>query len=235
MSARVENSQQGFKIDLLGQRFERLMVFKKIRLNGKVFWLCHCDCGGIAQAETTTLRRGNCKSCGCYQIEKTKQKNTKHGKKGCRSYNIWISMKMRCMNENSKDYARYGGLGIKICDKWLNFENFYHDMGDPKTGESIDRINGSLGYFKENCRWATSKQQSRNRKTTTVVEYMGNQYSIFDFWKKFCPDRKPHYSTIQRRVYKGIPIEIAMIPVDKKRQDELEERLRVIEENLCKI
>ena len=73
-------------------------------------------------------------------------------------------MKMRCYNEKSSGYKYYGGRGIQICDRWLeSYENFLADMGERPTGKSLDRIDTDGNYCKENCRWATNKEQGRNR------------------------------------------------------------------------
>lgn len=72
-------------------------------------------------------------------------------------------MKNRCLNPNATDYPRYGGRGIRVCDRWLSFENFLADMGERPNGTTIDRIDGSKGYEPTNCRWATASEQQRNR------------------------------------------------------------------------
>jgi hypothetical protein len=75
----------------------------------------------------------------------------------------------RCTSAGSKHYPRYGGSGIKVCDEWLNFDSFLLDMGERPAGTSIDRIDGSKGYFPQNCRWATPCVQASNRKGTKLT------------------------------------------------------------------
>ena len=96
---------------------------------------------------------------------------------------IWSSMKARCYNINCKVYNRYGGRGITICSRWLeSFENFVEDMGiRPEKGYSLDRIDNDKGYSKENCRWATSKQQNRNRRDIPYIEYKGESKSVAEW------------------------------------------------------
>ena len=79
-------------------------------------------------------------------------------------YRTWNLMKRRCFNKNTKEYKNYGGKGVVVCDRWANsFSNFLEDMGKRPDGCSLDRINCSGDYSPENCRWATDRQQQRNR------------------------------------------------------------------------
>ena len=99
-------------------------------------------------------------------------KRKKHGMWGTRIYRIWGGMRTRCINPNSPDYKNYGGRGIKVCDRWRDFKNFYEDMKDGyKDNLTIDRINNNGNYELLNCKWRTVKQQSRN--TRTNVFYKG--------------------------------------------------------------
>lgn len=88
-------------------------------------------------------------------------------------YNIWIGMRSRCNSNKNVEYKNYGGRGIRISDEWNSFEQFYLDMGDVPQGMTLDRIDNNLGYSKENCRWATSLEQSRNMRTNRFIEYKG--------------------------------------------------------------
>lgn len=88
-----------------------------------------------------------------------------HRKSKTPVHNTWHNMKQRCLNKNHKNYKDYGKRGITVCEKWLTFEGFYEDMGDRPDGMTLDRIDNNKGYFKDNCRWATKKDQARNRRT----------------------------------------------------------------------
>lgn len=90
-------------------------------------------------------------------------------------------MIQRCNNPNDPHYDRYGGRGIKVCDKWKNFDAFYADMGPQKTGMTIDRINNDGNYEPSNCRWATRKEQTRNRSNTFTLDALGVSLTL-DEW-----------------------------------------------------
>lgn len=130
--------------------------------------------------------------------------NTKHGygKVGPRSimYHSWVNMRQRCDNKNNPDYSYYGGRGITYDPSWSEFENFLADMGDAKSGESIDRIDNNLGYSKENCRWATRRQQSNNRNFNIRITYGGKTMTISEWADELDINisREALYSRIRR-------------------------------------
>lgn len=96
-------------------------------------------------------------------------------------YKIWTSMKQRCGNPNDKGFKYYGARGILVCDRWKEFKNFYEDMGDIPEGKSLDRIDNNGNYEKDNCRWATHKQQSRNTRRNIFVEWDGKKQTVKDW------------------------------------------------------
>lgn len=113
-------------------------------------------------------------------------------------------MKQRCLNPNRPDYARYGGRGIQICPRWRDsFDNFLADMGEPKPGESLDRLNNDLGYAPENCRWATDTEQANNKRTTRRLTYDGRTRTLAE-WARLTSIGR---GTLAWRLREGWPIE----------------------------
>jgi len=161
----------GFK-DETGNRYGRLTVisFSHSRPVGNgmmAMWNCRCDCGSEKIVGGTSLRIGETASCGCLRRDMVCEGNSKHGlaKRTAKHplYHLWKGMRARCKNPNHSHYHRYGGRGIKVCERWREFDNFLHDMGErPSPAHSIDRINNNGDYEPSNCHWATPIEQSRN-------------------------------------------------------------------------
>ena len=127
-------------------------------------WLCKCECGIEKIILGNHLKSGHTKSCGCLHKEiMTKHGHSKNGKR-TRTYQSWHSMIKRCVNPNDPVYHNYGGRSIKVCKRWMQFENFLEDMGEVSDGYQIDRINNNENYCKSNCHWVTPKTNSRNKR-----------------------------------------------------------------------
>ena len=176
--------------DLTEKKFGRLTVESKApRQHKKTYWNCVCDCGNRLQVWAASLKSGRSKSCGCLRAEITslrlKGKAIKHGMWRSPEFKVWSSMLYRCHNTRSRAYNDYGGRGITVCDSWRrSFANFYRDMEPRPTGPkrySIERINNNLGYSPENCKWATFKEQSRNRRDNVVMEGFGQIRVLLDW------------------------------------------------------
>lgn len=154
-------------IDLTGQKFGRLEVMERAENDNKnrAKWRCLCECGVTKILPSAYLRSGDTQSCGCYNKDKLKETNTKHGGHGSPEYKSWRNMIDRCTNKKIWQYEFYGARGIKICDRWSSFAYFIDDMGKkPSKEHSIDRIDVNGNYEPSNCRWATKTEQVINQR-----------------------------------------------------------------------
>lgn len=185
--------------DLTGQRFGRLTVIRWLPVSerGKGNsrpWLCKCDCGNFTQSTGNALKNGNKISCGCLHAEYSKSRkltHVTHNSSHTKLYHVWMTMKDRCLNPNSKSYKRYGARGITICNEWLDFdafkrwalENGYDENADYYKC-TIERVNNNEGYFPENCIWDDMKVQRRNQECVKLYEYQGKRMIITDWAKE---------------------------------------------------
>ena len=167
--------------DMTGQRFTRLVVLSRAKsdTNGNARWNCRCDCGNATVSSGFTLRNGEAKSCGCLTTEQLTRRATKHSKSHTSEWWSWVHMIQRCDNPNNAGYKWYGERGIKVCERWYDFENFYADMG-PKTSPrlSIERKDYNGNYEPGNCIWGTSRQQSRNKRNNRWVVYQEKRMTL---------------------------------------------------------
>lgn len=162
------------EINMLGQQFGDWLVIERVgHISEKcrdTYWLCQCSCGTRKKVNGYSLRKGKSITCGCRTADLISEGRKRHGHSTLRDgttpvYRAWKSMLNRCYNQAIHNYERYGGRGITVCERWHKFENFLTDMGErPANNLSLDRIDNEKGYSKENCRWATAKQQAMNRR-----------------------------------------------------------------------
>lgn len=179
-----------------------------------LYWLCRCSCGTEKEVNGQSLRKnGATTSCGCVQkrlAQAVGKANVRHGMKHTSEWHAWSSMRSRCLNSNHKQFPSYGGRGISICDRWSVFENFFADMGlKPSEAHSIDRIDNDGNYEPTNCRWATKKQQQRNRRANRMVTAFGKTAALIVFFDKYGP-KSPQYRKALFELDKGTPDEKAV-------------------------
>lgn len=151
--------------DITGETYHKLTVLERAGNDkyGKSLWLCKCECGNTSTVLGTNLRRPNgTTSCGCATGGKT------HGLSNLPEYHVYRGMIARCQDPKRESYKHYGARGIKVCKRWLEGpQNFLDDMGRrPSDIYSLDRIDPNGDYEPSNCRWATTAQQTANKRPT---------------------------------------------------------------------
>jgi hypothetical protein len=141
--------------------------------------------------------------------DRAKRSHRTHGMSDTVEYRAWQRMKERCCNPNCKQFKHYGGRGVTICDRWVKFENFIHDMGPRPSGMSLDRINVDGNYEPANCRWATQKDQTRNTRRNAFIEFDGQRKTVGE-WAE-CLGL--NYMTLYTRIFTNEwPLSIALAP-----------------------
>lgn len=158
------------RTNLIGNKYGRLIVigFSHVSNIGHGNWHVRCVCGKNKVVKSGHLRSGKTRSCGCLRGEDHGRARAKP-----RAYRVWYGMKTRCYNKKVPEYKRYGGRGIKICERWMDIENFLEDMGESPKDMTIERINNDGDYEPGNCKWATQKEQHNNTRRNVILKYNG--------------------------------------------------------------
>ena len=149
---------------MIGRKFGRWTAIEYKGIKNKLQqYLCRCSCGKENIIYGADLRAKKTRQCTTCHNRANAQKNTTHGFHATSTYRIWCQIIQRCNNVNCEAYHYYGGRGIKVCERWLKFENFLKDMG-PRPGKlTIDRTDNDGNYEPDNCRWVTHKENCNNR------------------------------------------------------------------------
>lgn len=191
-------------MDLTGQLHGRWrVVFYAGKQKKQTMWACRCRCGKEKVIAAYSLRSGNSRSCGCLRSEQLKAvpNGITHGRSGTKEYKCWRAMLDRCLNSAIKGYENYGGRGITVCKRWQGkngFTNFLSDVGEaPAKQHQLDRRNNSGNYCPSNCRWATCKEQGRNRRTCRMVTIDGRTQSLVEWVEEF----GLNYGAVRGRIY----------------------------------
>lgn len=178
-----------------------------------LYWQCQCSCGNTCERERQRLKRHP--SCGCKTNDRIREMNTKHGhtanRRTSKEFRAWSGMKTRCSNPQEKDSNTYAS--VTICKRWLSFENFLADMGPaPSRAHSLDRRDNTKGYDPENCRWATKKEQSLNRRNVVMVT-IGSQTKCVADW---CRTLNVSSKIVYNRMAAGQSPHEALSPINQK-------------------
>lgn len=197
----------GFE-NLIGRVFGRWEVLSRAG-NGPqraATWNCRCECGNTGVVDSSALRMGDSKSCGCLSVT--------HGMSKTVEYSIWCSMIDRCHNPNSSNYANYGARGITVCREWReSFPAFIGHIGVRPSGElSVDRIENSKGYEPGNVRWATREMQSNNKRSNIMLTHDGETLTLSQTARKY----KIFASLLHSRIKRGMDISNAIKTFVKK-------------------
>lgn len=186
-----------------GEVYGRWTLVKRVRaVPGGTYWKVRCSCGTVKEVIVTTVLRGLSTSCGCRRSEVTTARSTKHGhavrKSNTRTYRIWAGMLYRCGRALRYEHVR-------VCKRWLKYENFLADMGECPKGLTLDRIKNSRGYSPSNCRWITNKEQQNNRTNNRLIRFQGRTQTL----SQWCQELNLKYKTTAQRLYNGYTVKAA--------------------------
>lgn len=193
-------------VDRTGLQYGQWKVLRRGRseetsFGRTLFWVCVCSCGAEHEVQAGNLSNGKstrCRKCSTARGNRTTHGETK-GDKVSTEYVVWHNMKRRCLDPSNERYADYGGRGITVCDRWMEFSNFLADMGRRPEGKSLNRIDNDKNYCKENCEWATNLVQANNARSNIVIEMNGQKHTIAEWCRILNRNRQ----TVYVRIFKG--------------------------------
>lgn len=200
-----------------GMKFGRLTVIELHEIkeygnfNKRFIFLCKCECGKTSTPDHRSLLTGGTVSCGCHRSEIFVKRNTTHGLTHCKLMKVWIGLRQRITNPNSRRFDSYGGRGINVCDEWSDFAVFskWAIENGYAEGLSIDRIDNNGDYCPNNCRWTTDYVQSRNTRRNINYTINGVTKCLRDWIEDPLCIHK-NYKAIWYRIQRGWDIERAL-------------------------
>lgn len=221
-------------MNYIGDKYGRLTVVethsakrwvggKTNRFKSKTVARCECECGNEIEVPINSLRTGNTKSCGCYESDRTKQRNFKHGYGNHPLKGTYYSMLRRCNNPDHQSYKHYGGRGIKVCKEWeTNIGAFikWAEANGYRKGLQLDREDNDKGYSPNNCRFITTSENHRN--TRANVKY-GDE-CLKDFLERISKENDIPFPTVRYRYYRMLnnnikPTEKNIVDYNKVKSD----------------
>lgn len=184
---RIHQAHQNFK-NMIGLKYNRLQAVELSHFedNFGAIWKFKCDCGNFITTKGAYVRSGDTKSCGCLHLEVQSKRircNQTHGLSGHRLYNLHGMMLTRCSNIKNKDYHRYGGRGITVCDEWKDIKTFieWANSSGYSPGLTIERKNYNGNYCPENCTWIPNCMQGKNTSTQHIITFNGKSMDRADW------------------------------------------------------
>ena len=198
--------------DLSGQRFGALTPRFPTQIGVKMHWISDCECGNECVVYAYSLLNGAATSCGCRRTARIIAQSTKHGNaqrgRSTGEYRSWQRIWQRCTNPRTPGFENYGGRGISVCDRWLDFTAFLEDMGPKPAPEyTIERKDNDGDYAPDNCMWATRREQSRNRRNNVQLTARGETLVMQDWAAR----TGISISTIAGRLARGWSVEDAVL------------------------
>ena len=211
--------------DISGKTFGHWLVLRKDDPHPgsrNSYWICRCTCGTERSVIRASLVSGRSTNCGCIVSEKKKGINKTHGMSKTRLFHEWVSMKRRCSNPKDKSAKSYYQKGITVCDEWAaSFEPFRDwAMANGYSDDlTIDRIDNSLGYSPDNCRWISNDDQQKNKTNTIKVEYEGKVWCLRDLCIHLGFPYKTAYRRYSRLINSGRKptADVLFAPVETKK------------------
>ena len=179
----------------IGEMFGPVKVTSILEVRKSRLYLVSCSCG--AEWVTSGPHLARIRRCPHSHLDRQPRHPL---------IRLWRGMLRRCLDPRDKSFPAYGGRGIDVCDRWINsFGSFVSDMGPRPEGTSLDRVDNDKGYSKGNCRWATPREQSNNRRNTIFIDFNGVRIPFSFICSGLGVQRDTAYSRFLRGYHIGVP------------------------------